>query len=135
MRSNATEPINEPDLRPKALRYRDKLQAVEDMMVDALPDIVGKLISMAKDGDIAASRFIVDRNYGRDPRLPHAPAVDQTQPCDHSEWAVDLLQQMDRRDRRRAHYMPQSTASQPDNTSSFPGIGTPDDYPSLDAIR
>ena len=51
---------NGPDETPKAYRYRDRISAVEEMIVDALPDIAAKLISMAKDGDVAAARYLFE---------------------------------------------------------------------------
>jgi len=62
---SSTQPIiphDERDERPKALRYQDKTDAIETMILDALPKIVGKLISMAEDGDVRASRYLVDLN-------------------------------------------------------------------------
>jgi hypothetical protein len=49
----------ERDSRPKALLYRDQLEAVEQMIVDALPNIV-------------ASRYLVDRIFVRAAAPPNA---------------------------------------------------------------
>ena len=97
---------HEPDRRPRALRYRDKLQAVEDMIVDALPQIAGKLIEMANDGDKAAARYLLDRMYGRPAKSPLPPSIDRTLPYDHHEWATAQLIAKDRRDTICARYVP-----------------------------
>jgi len=75
------------ELDPKAIRYAEKLNAAEQIIVDAMPEILGKLVSMAKEGDIAAARYLLDRMYGRAPRLDFAPAVDETAPFTNREWA------------------------------------------------
>ena len=75
------------ELDPKALRYAEKLNAAEQIIVDAMPEILTKLVSMAKDGDVAAARYLVDRMYGRVPKLALAPAVDNTAPFTNRDWA------------------------------------------------
>lgn len=117
-----------PDTTPKAFRYRDRLNAIEEMIVDALPDITRKLISMAKDGDLAAARYLYDRMAGRPSRLPLPPSIDKTIPYTGLDWSRDLLAHKDTRDRQTAAYMrdifareSQSSPTKP--TSTFPGIG------------
>ena len=65
-------PNKELDRRPKCLQYEEHATAIEKMIVDALPEIVGKLVSMAKEGIVAAARYLVDRMHGRPARLAAA---------------------------------------------------------------
>jgi len=95
----------EPDDRPKALRYAERVKALEEMILDALPEIIGKLITMAKDGDIAASRYLTDRIFGRIARVPTAPASDTSLPYKSSDWTLDQLKHKDRRDSLAQIYM------------------------------
>ena len=117
----------ELDERPKALRYRERIHAVEEMIVNALPDIAAKLISMAKDGDVAAARYLFDRMAGRPSKLPTPPSLDRTIPYTGLDWSADLLERKDRRDSKAAVYMSSIWAR--DNTAaqkkpnSFPGLG------------
>ena len=132
----------ELDERPKALRYRDRINAVEEMIVEALPDITRKLISMAKDGDLAAARYLYDRIGGRPSRLPLPPSIDPTIPYTNSDWSADSLERKDRRDAKAAVYMKSilaresATGIETERTartiSRFPGIGS---TPSIDASR
>jgi len=71
-------------------RYEETVRAVEKMIVDALPEIAGKLISMAKDGCIPAARYLIDRILGRCPRIPLPPSV---------EAATDTAVQSNAKDR------------------------------------
>jgi len=131
-----------PDERPKALRYRDRINAVEEMIVDALPDITRKLIAMAKDGDLAAARYLFDRIGGRPSRLPMPPSTDRTIPYTCSDWAADSLERKDRRDIKAAVYMKSILAREVEaelekertarTISRFPGIGS---TPSIDGFR
>jgi len=50
------------DLDPKALRYAEKLNAAEQIIVDAMPHHTGV---DGQEGDVAAARYLVDRMYGR----------------------------------------------------------------------
>jgi len=96
------------NLDPKALRYAEKLNAAEQIIVDAMPEILTKLVSMAKDGDVAAARYLVDRMYGRVPRLAHAPAVDQSAPFTNRDWAkARYYQEKDREQFMRECLRPQ----------------------------
>jgi len=133
MRTQEGSGAFELDLRPKALRYRDQLQAVEQMIVDALPEIVGKLISMSKEGDIAASRYLVDRIYGRTARTPAAPSVDGTLPYTAHDYSLASLRHKDERDSKAQAYM---RSIQARDSATIPGIKPPrDTNPSLDRIR
>ena len=120
---------NGPDERPKAYRYRDRINAVEEMIVNALPDIAAKLISMAKDGDVAAARYLFDRMAGRPSKLPTPPSLDRTIPYTGLDWSADLLERKDRRDNKVSVYRKSILARDYNpgdkNPSSFPGIGTP----------
>jgi hypothetical protein len=53
--------------KPRTLRYAEALQAVEQRVVDALPDIIDGLIGRAKDGDTKAAIYLCDRIFGRTP--------------------------------------------------------------------
>jgi len=95
----------EVDDRPKALRYAARVNAIEEMILDALPDIIGKVIEMAKDGNMAASRYLTDRIFGRIARVPAAPAGDKSLPYKTSDWTLDQLKHKDRRDSLAQVYM------------------------------
>ena len=96
------------ELSPKALRYAKELNAAEQIIVDAMPEILGKLVAMAKDGDIAAARYLVDRMYGRVPRLSLPPAVDNTAPFTNRDWArAQYYQEKDRGEFLRQCLRPQ----------------------------
>jgi hypothetical protein len=115
-----------PDERPKAFRYRDRINAVEEMIVDALPDIAAKLISMAKDGDVAAARYLFDRMAGRPSKLPTPPSLDRSIPYTGLDWSADLLKRKDEREQKTSVYMASISARRYDPAKqSFPGIGTP----------
>jgi len=149
----STKPIRHdgPDERPKAFRYRDRINAVEEMIVNALPDIAAKLISMAKDGDVAAARYLFDRMAGRPSKLPTPPSNDRTIPYTGLDWSVDLLERKDRRDSKANAYMRSIHArNQSENRNPIIGEGSPGDQgrqhipgigsvvdanPTLDAIR
>ena len=129
-----------PDERPKAFRYRDRINAVEEMIVNALPDIATKLISMAKDGDVAAARYLFDRMAGRPSRLPSPPSIDRAIPYTSLDWSADLLERKDRRESKAAVYMSSILSRRPDPTgdpatNSFPGIGTPSIQPNRQERR
>lgn len=51
--------------KPKALRYADELAQAENKIIAALPDVIDGLIAAAKAGDVAASRYLLDRVFGR----------------------------------------------------------------------
>ena len=87
----------EPDNRPKALKYEDHANAIEKMIVDALPEIVGKLVSMAKEGNVAAARYLVDRILGRPARLAAAPAMDTALPYTDADYEDALKRRQDSR--------------------------------------
>jgi hypothetical protein len=83
--------IDNIDNQPvQALRFAQEANAAEQMIVDALPTIITKLVSMAKDGNIAAARYLVDRILGRVSRLPSPPAVDHAITHTHRSAPVDI---------------------------------------------
>ena len=140
----------ELDQRPKALRYRDRLNAVEEKIVDALPEIADKLISMAKEGDLAAARYLFDRMGGRPGQLPTPPSIDRTIPYTCTDWSADSLERKDRRDQKAAVYMKSILTRQAEaeieadriartiipgkaaTAQGFPGIRS---TPSIDGLR
>jgi hypothetical protein len=74
--------------RPKALRFGDALAAVEQQVVDALPEIIDGLIARAKGGDTKAAVYLCDRIMGRAVGSKEAPADDRELP--YSEEAFLL---------------------------------------------
>jgi hypothetical protein len=66
--------------KPKALRYADELAASEEKIIAALPDVIDALISAAKAGDVAASRYLLDRVFGRVKEQAAPPADDTALP-------------------------------------------------------
>jgi hypothetical protein len=77
--------------KPRTLRYAEALQAVEQRVVDALPDIIDGLIKQATDGDVKAAIYLCDRILGRSPGAKVAPADDREPP--YSETAFELDQE------------------------------------------
>ena len=75
--------------KPKAMIYAEPVQAVEQKMVDAMPDIVDKLIDMAKGGDLGAAKYLIDHVLGRVPRLESPPAEDRTLPYSEEDLEMD----------------------------------------------
>ena len=76
---------------PRTLKYADALQAVEQRIVDALPEIIDGLIGRAKDGDVKAAVYLCDRILGKTAGAKVAPADDREAP--YSEAAFELDQQ------------------------------------------
>ena len=66
--------------KPKALKYAGVAEQVEQTIVGAIPEIIAKLIAMAKEGDVAAARYVVDRILGRVAVLDAAPVQDTSLP-------------------------------------------------------
>lgn len=65
---------------PKTLLYRDAVRDVEARIVEALPDILDKLIAQAKEGDIRSATYLLDRVLGRAAGLKTAPVEDRRLP-------------------------------------------------------
>jgi hypothetical protein len=76
--------------RPKALRYREALDAAEQRIVDALPEIIDGLIVRAKGGDTRATVYLVDRVLGKAAGAIISPADDRRPP--YTEADSDLEQ-------------------------------------------
>jgi hypothetical protein len=75
--------------KPKALLYRDALAAVEQRIVDALPDIIDGLIAQAKEGDANAAIYLCDRIMGRVAGSVSAPADDRRAPYTDDAFRLD----------------------------------------------
>ena len=66
--------------RPKTLRYREALDAAEQRIVDALPEIIDGLIARAKAGNSKAAVYLCDRILGKSAGAKTAPADDRQRP-------------------------------------------------------
>ena len=75
--------------QPRSLRYADTLQAVEQRIVDALPEIIDALIARAKAGDLKAAIYLADRILGRTAGAKIAPAEDREPPYDEAAFELD----------------------------------------------
>ena len=73
-------------LAPRALRYAEKANAAEQLIVDALGDIIAKLVSMAREGDVPAARYLCDRIYGRVARRALPAIDDKALPYNQRDW-------------------------------------------------
>jgi hypothetical protein len=87
--------------QPRTLKYAETLQAVEQRIVDALPEIVEALIGRAKDGDLKAAAYLVDRIMGRTAGSKIAPADDREPPYDLAAFELDQREREDDNDIRR----------------------------------
>jgi hypothetical protein len=62
--------------RPKTLLYRDALVAVEQRIVEALPEVVDGLIARAREGDTKAAVYLRTVSWGESPaRRFHRPTT------------------------------------------------------------
>jgi hypothetical protein len=77
--------------QPRTLKYAETLQAVEQRIVDALPEIIDALIGRAKDGDLKAATYLADRILGRTTGAKIAPADDRQPP--YTEAAFEAEEQ------------------------------------------
>ena len=77
------------DEQPPRIDHDETRRTIEKMIADALPEIAGKLISMAKDGCIPAARYLYDRLLGRCPRVPVPPSIDAAGPNTVQNMAKD----------------------------------------------
>jgi hypothetical protein len=75
--------------KPRTLTYAEALQAVEQRIVDALPDIIGGLIDRAKEGDLRAATYDCDRILGRTTGAKVAPADDRAPPFTEAAFELD----------------------------------------------
>jgi len=130
-RTTATaEAKREVDDRPKALRYAERINAIEETILDGLPDIIAKLMSMAKEGNIPAARYLIDRMAGRPSRLPLPPSIDNSLPYKSEDWISDKIIRKEQRESRTAAHIRALYRAGVDE-GAFPGIGF---SPSLQAM-
>ena len=54
--------------KPRTLKYAETLQAVEQRVVDAMPDIIDALIKRAKAGDLKAADVSLRSDLGTNGR-------------------------------------------------------------------
>jgi hypothetical protein len=74
---------------PRTVKYAETLQAVEQRVVDALPEIIDALIARAKGGDLKAATYLADRILGRTAGARVAPADDRERPDDQAAFEPD----------------------------------------------
>lgn len=74
---------------PKTLRYREALDAAEQKIVDALPEIIDRLIARAKEGDSKAAVYLCDRILGKTAGAKTAPAEDRQAPNTEDDFEED----------------------------------------------
>jgi hypothetical protein len=79
--------------KPRTLKYAEALQAVEQRIVDALPEIIEGLIARAKEGDAKAALYLCDRILGRTTGAKVAPADDREAPYTEAAFELDLEEQ------------------------------------------
>jgi len=119
------------DERPRALRYADRINAMEEKILDGLPEIIDKLMSMAKEGNVPAARYLIDRMAGRPSRLPAPPSKDNALTYTTMDWASDqIIHKEQRESKTAAHLRALYNALEP--APSYPGLG---DRPTLDFIK
>jgi hypothetical protein len=87
--------------KPRTLKYAETLQAVEQRIVDALPEIIDALIGQAKDGDLKAAVYLADRILGRLAGAKIAPADDRERPYDEDAFELDEQEREEHNDIRR----------------------------------
>jgi hypothetical protein len=75
--------------KPRTLKYAETLQAVEERVVAALPEIIDALIARAKAGDLKAATYLADRILGRTAGARIAPADDRERPYDQAAFEAD----------------------------------------------
>ena len=63
--------------KPRTLKYAEALEAVEQRIVDALPEIIDGLIDRAKDGNMKIAIYLCDRILGKTAGAKVAPADDR----------------------------------------------------------
>jgi hypothetical protein len=78
---------------PRTLKYAEALQAAEQRVVDALPEIIDALISRAKQGDLKAAVYLCDRILGKTAGSKVAPADDREAPYTEDAFRLDLEEQ------------------------------------------
>jgi len=104
---------------------------MEEKILDGLPEIIDKLMSMAKEGNVPAARYLIDRMAGRPSRLPAPPSMDKALPYTTMDWANDQIVHKEQSESKTAaHLRALYNALEP--APSYPGIG---DRPPLDFIK
>jgi hypothetical protein len=83
--------------QPKTLRYREALDAAEQRIVDALPEIIDRLIAQAREGDLKASTYLLDRILGKAAGAKAAPADDRQAPYTETDFEEDEQEREERR--------------------------------------
>jgi hypothetical protein len=84
--------------RPKTLRYREALDAAEQRIVDALPEIIDGLIAGAKAGDLKAAAYLLDRIMGKTAGAKTAPAEDRQAPYSEEDFEEDEREREENRE-------------------------------------
>jgi hypothetical protein len=79
-------------MKSRTLKYAGTHQAVEQLNVDALPEIIDGLICRAKEGDVKAALYLCDRILGKTAGAKVAPADDREAP--HTDAAFELDDQV-----------------------------------------
>jgi hypothetical protein len=87
--------------KPRTVKYAEALQAVEQRIVDALPEIVDGLIARAKEGDAKAAQYLCDRILGRTTGAKVAPADDREPPYTEAAFELDEQDREESDDFRR----------------------------------
>src|SRR5262249_13464275 len=86
--------------RPKTLRYREALDAAEQRIVDALPEIIDRLIAGANGGGLKAATYLVKRIMGKTAGSSTPPADDRRHPYTEVEFGLEQRELETNRDRR-----------------------------------
>jgi hypothetical protein len=87
--------------KPRTLKYAETLRTVEQRIVDALPEIISALIDRAKDGDLRAAAYLVDRILGKSAATRVAPADDREPPYTQAAFELDQHEREEDNDIRR----------------------------------
>jgi hypothetical protein len=87
--------------KPRILKHAETLHAVEQRVVDALPEIIDALIGRAKEGDLKAAVYLCDRILGRTAGARVAPADDREAPYTEAAFELDQQEQEEDNDIRR----------------------------------
>ena len=130
-RANVIDVDPEYGPAPRALRYAEKANAAEQLIVDALDGIIRKLISQANDGNVAASRYLLDRIYGRPARLSIPAIADRELAFTPRDWGKAKYVETKKHEAFRRDYFRPAHPFEDDN---FPGIAPVSD-PLLRIIR
>jgi hypothetical protein len=87
-------------LKPRTLKYAEALQAVEQRVVDALPEIIDSLIGRAKEGDVKAALYLCDRILGKTAGAKVALADDREPPYTDAAFELDEQEREEDNDMR-----------------------------------